>query len=93
MGIWIFRALFVIAASASAYSFGQNTGNPYTWLVFGIFLSAAVVLLEAFMTSRPIALISSVVFGTLVGLLLAVVTQRVLMLVMGGVYTDQTMEA
>jgi len=93
MGIWILRALFVIAASASAYSFGQNTGNPYIWLVFGIFLSAAVVLLEAFMTSRPIALISSVVFGTLVGLLLAVVTQRVLMLVMGGVYTDLTMEA
>ena len=93
MGIWILRALFVIAASASAYSFGQNTGNPYAWLVFGIFLSAAVVLLEAFMTSRPIALISSVVFGTLVGLLLAVVTQRVLMLVMGGVYTDPTMEA
>ena len=92
MGIWIFRALFVVAASAVAYSFGKDTGNPHVWLVFGILVSAAVVLLEAFVTSRPIALLSSVVFGTLVGLLFAVVTQRVLLLITGPVYTDAVLQ-
>jgi len=92
MGIWVFRALFVVAGSAVAYSFGKDIGTPYVWLVFGIFLSSAVVLIEAFMTSRPIALISSVVFGSMVGLLFAVIAQRVLLLVVGPMYKDPLLQ-
>jgi uncharacterized protein YacL len=92
MGIWIFRAFFVVVASAAAYAFGADMGNQHVWLAMGILLSCAVVLLEVFVTSRPIALISSVVFGSLVGLLLAVVTERVLALVMGDVYQDSVLQ-
>ncbi len=91
MTIWFFRALFVMAAAAVTFAFGKDTDNPFLWLVCGIFVSGTIVMWEAFLTTRPVALISSVVFGTLVGLLFALVAHRVVLLVANPVYKD-TME-
>ena len=88
MTIWFFRALFIMAAAAVTFAFGKDADNPFLWLVCGILASGAIVMWEAFLTTRPVALISSVVFGTLVGLLFAVVAHRVVLLVASPVYTD-----
>jgi len=79
--IWLLRAVFVMAAAAAAFSFGKDFDQPFIGMVLGLLASAALVAFEALVTTRPLALISSVVFGTLVGLLFAALAQRVVVLV------------
>ncbi|MCK4283723.1 MAG: PIN/TRAM domain-containing protein [Candidatus Brocadiae bacterium] len=78
MVLWVFRALFVLASSATAYSIGYDLGRPFVFLVGGIFLSFAVIAAEWFVSRGPIALISSIVFGALLGMLFATLTVSVI---------------
>jgi len=71
MVVWVFRALFVLASAGTAYSIGLDMGRPFVWIVAGILTSVAVILAEWFISRGPIALISSVVFGVLLGMLFA----------------------
>ncbi len=71
MGLWIFRALFVLASAGTAYSIGFDLGRPYEFLLGGIFCSIIVIVAEWFVSRGPIALISSIVFGALLGMLFA----------------------
>jgi len=78
MALWIFRALFVLASAGTAYSIGLDLGRPFPLLVAGIVTSFLVIAAEAFISRGPIALISSIVFGALLGLLFATLTVSVL---------------
>ncbi len=81
MTIWFLRALFVMSAAASGFAIGNDLDKPYVGIVCGILASIIIIALEGLLSARPVALISSVVFGTLVGLLFATLAQRVMMLV------------
>ena len=83
MTIWIFRALFLISASATAYSIGLGVGKPFPCLVAGILIGLLVVGAEWGLSRSPISVISSVVFGVLVGTLLSVLVERVVVLAFG----------
>ena len=78
MALWVFRAIFVLASAGTAYSMGQDLGNSFVMLVAGIAISILVIAAEAFVSRGPIALISSIVFGGLLGLLFAALTVSVL---------------
>jgi uncharacterized protein YacL len=71
MGLWVFRAIFILASAGTAYSMGLDLGQPLRFLVIGIFLSLVVIGAEWFVSRGPIALISSIVFGALLGMLFA----------------------
>jgi len=83
MAIWVFRVLFFLVGSAIAFTIGEGTNNPFLWFVFGIALSAAVVVFEWLLSSSPMSAISSVVFGSLSGILFAVLTVQILDLAFG----------
>jgi len=76
--LWVFRALFVLATAGTAYSIGLGLGHPFSVLLFGIIASFLVIIGESFISRAPIALISSVVFGTLLGMLFATLTVSVM---------------
>jgi len=78
MGLWVFRALFILASAGTAYSIGVDLGHPFTILLVGILVSFAIIAAEWFVSRGPIALISSVVFGALLGMLFAALTVSVL---------------
>ena len=78
MVLWVFRAIFVLASAATAYTIGLDLGDPLDTLVAGIVISLMVVVAEAFVGRGPIALISSIVFGAMLGLLFAALTVSVL---------------
>ena len=77
MGLWVFRALFVLASAGTAYSIGLAMERPFGVLLLGILISFAVILAEWFVSRGPIALISSIVFGALLGMLFATITVSV----------------
>jgi len=95
MVIWLFRVLFFLAGCGVAYSIstGEGVQNPYMMFLLGILISSGIVVLEWLLSSSPIAAISSVIFGTLVGMLFAVLAVRVLLLVTGQVYADPVLQA
>jgi uncharacterized protein YacL len=77
MGVWVFRALFVLASAGTAYAIGLDLGEPFVVLIIGIVASFLVIVAEWFVARGPIALISSIVFGALLGLLFATLTVAV----------------
>jgi len=83
MAIWIFRALFLLGAVATGYSIGLDIGRPFICLVVSIGIGLVLVLAEWLVSRGPIALISSIVFGVLVGTLLSVLVERVVVLAFG----------
>ncbi len=82
MVLWVFRALFILASAGTAYSIGLDLGHPFEALLTGIIVSCAVVVAEWFVSQGPIYLISSIVFGALLGLLFAALTVQVIGLAM-----------
>jgi uncharacterized protein YacL len=77
MGLWVFRALFVLASAGTAYSIGLDLGRPFAFLLLGIIGSFVIIAAEWFVSRGPIALISSIVFGALLGMLFAALTVSV----------------
>ena len=77
MGLWVFRALFMLASAGTAYSIGLATDHPFGALLLGIIISLGIILAEWFVSRGPIALISSIVFGCLIGMLFATITVSV----------------
>ncbi len=88
MVLWIFRAIFVLASAGTAYSIGRHVGQEFPMLVGGIVGSILVIAAEAYISRGPIALISSIVFGALLGLLFATLTVSVLSLWLSGEMMD-----
>ncbi|MGD2176180.1 MAG: PIN domain-containing protein [Candidatus Brocadiaceae bacterium] len=78
MALWVFRALFILASAGTAYSIGMDVGRPFEALIIGIIGSLAVIVAEWFVSKGPISLISSVVFGALLGMLFATLTVQVI---------------
>ncbi len=88
MVLWVFRAVFILASAGTAYSIGLDLGRPFEALIMGIVASLAVIVAEWFVSRGPIALISSIVFGALLGLLFATLTVQV----MGLALATETMD-
>ncbi|MFO8008770.1 MAG: PIN domain-containing protein [Candidatus Brocadiia bacterium] len=82
MALWVFRTLFILASAGTAYSIGLHVGSPFICLLVGIVVSFGVIVAEWFVSKGPIYLISSIVFGALLGLLFATLTVQVLGLAM-----------
>ncbi len=78
MVLWVFRALFVLASAGTAYGIGLDIGEPFVALLVGIIVSVGVIVAEGFLSRGPIALISSIVFGAMLGMLFATLTVSVL---------------
>ena len=83
MAIWIFRGLFVIAGTAAAYSICPEDADPYKYMLVGLVICGGLVLAEWFFSRSPISVITSVVFGSIVGIVLAVLTRAVVELQIG----------
>jgi len=77
MTLWVLRGVFVLASAATAYTVGVTLDYPFLGLVLGIVISVTVIVAEWFVSRGPIALISSIVFGSLIGMLLATLTVSV----------------
>jgi len=77
MVIWFFRGLFIIAGTAVAYNIAPEGEDHYSYMLVGLALSGLIVLAEWFFSRSPIWRITSVVFGSIVGILLAVVARAV----------------
>lgn len=79
MVLWIFRALFVLASAGTAFSVGLSleTPRPVPALLIGVAVSMTIILAEWFVSRGPIALISSIVFGSMLGMLFASLTVSV----------------
>ena len=77
MAQWVFRALFILASAATASSIGYSAGYPYLGLLIGIGISLAVIVADWFLCTGPVALVSSVVFGVLLGMLFATLTVQI----------------
>lgn len=77
MGLWVFRGLFVLASAGTAYAIGLDLDKPFIGLVLGIVCSFAVIMAEWLVSRAPISLISSVVFGALLGMLFATLAAAV----------------
>ena len=88
MGLWVFRAVFVLAAAGTAYTIGLGLGHPFVILLLGIIVSIVVIVAESFVSRAPVAMISSVVFGTLLGMLFATLTVSVVGLAVDRVTID-----
>jgi uncharacterized protein YacL len=89
MALWVFRAAFILASAGTAYSIGLEAGHPVEALVVGILVSVGVIAAEWAVSKGPISLISSVVFGALLGLLFATLTVQVI----GLALAKETMDA
>ena len=86
MIVWVVRALFILAGAGVGYAMGKATGgHEFFWLASGIVVCVLVVAAEWLVSSSPIAVVSSVVFGTLLGMVFATVVQKVVVM-MGDVY-------
>lgn len=81
MAVWVLRALFVLAGGGVAYAIGQGTERELVWVVSGMGVCGLVVVAEWLVSATPISVISSVVFGYLLGMLFAAVVQRMIGLV------------
>lgn len=81
VGIWFLRGLFIMVGSAVGYTIGKATGYEYVWLVASIVVCVLVVIAEWLVSSSPISVVTSVVFGTLLGLVFATVIQKVIVMV------------
>ncbi|MHC4789432.1 MAG: PIN domain-containing protein, partial [Planctomycetota bacterium] len=77
MGLWLFRALFVLASAGTAYSIGLDLERPFAFLLIGIIASFLVIIAEWYVSRAPIALVSSIVFGALLGMLFATLAASV----------------
>ncbi|MFP4176251.1 MAG: PIN/TRAM domain-containing protein [Candidatus Brocadiia bacterium] len=83
IAVYVFRLLFFIAVSAIGYTAGYRLGEPLWLLCGGIMAGALIIGLEWFVSRKPLTAISSVVFGVLVGVLLAMLGVRVVQLAVG----------
>jgi uncharacterized protein YacL len=83
IAVWAFRVLFFMAGSAVGYTAGHNVGMPLRFLLGGMGGSVIIIAFEWFISQRPLTAISSVVFGTITGILLAVLGVRVIELAIG----------
>jgi len=83
MALWLFRGLFILAAAAAGYSIGQDVEKPLFALLIGIGGGLVLVIAEWLISRSSIAVISSIVFGMLVGMLLALFASKLLVLLAG----------
>ena len=83
IAVWTFRLLFFIVGAAIGYTAGYRLEMPLRFLCGGIVASGLIIVFEWFISSRPLTAISSVVFGTLTGILLALLGVRVIKLFVG----------
>jgi len=84
MIVWILRTLFVLGGTAVAYSVGIAMGASW-WLGLAIGFpgSIAMVVGEWKLSRTRISVISSIVFGVLVGLLMTILAEKVVVLAAG----------
>ncbi|MBS3764067.1 MAG: PIN domain-containing protein [Planctomycetes bacterium] len=81
MTIWVLRAVFFLSGAAVAYSIGHEMSNPFLWFSIGIAVSGLLVVFEMFFSRSPLAAVSSIVFGTLVGLAFALIAQQISLMI------------
>ncbi len=80
---WIFRGVFLVTGVSIGYKLGETLGNPLWGIILGIVSSLAIIAFEWFMGGRPIAIISSLLFGVILGLIFMVMAEQMLILVTG----------
>ena len=83
MIVWILRALFIMGGTGVAYSVGLAVSYPWWGLAIGLPVSLLMVAAEWKLSRTRISVISSIVFGVLVGLLMTILAEKVIVLAMG----------
>jgi len=73
MVIWILRAIFVLVSGSIGYSVVQmcRMDDVLMGMVVGVLVAVLMIMLEAFFSRRPISSISAILFGLLIGFILA----------------------
>jgi len=72
-----------MAWAAAAYAVGEDVGRPYEVLVMGILTGVMIVMAEIALSGRLLSIISSVLFGTLLGILMVALSVLVIELAFG----------
>ncbi len=83
MGKWIFRAVFLLVGASVGYKIGETLGHAFAGIILGIVVSLATIALEWFVSKKPISIISSILFGAILGLLFTIMAEHILILVTG----------
>lgn len=73
MVIWALRAIFVLLSGSIGYSVAQicRMDDVLKGIVVGVLLALLVIMIEALSSRRPISSISAILFGLLIGFILA----------------------
>lgn len=73
MVTWVFRAIFVLLGGSVGYSVAQicRMDDVLKGILVGVLLALLVIVVEAISSRRPISSISAILFGLLIGFILA----------------------
>jgi uncharacterized protein YacL len=76
--------MFVIVGASGAYYAAQSLEqNVFYWLIGGIIISVLMVGLEILLSHQPISSIGAILFGILIGIVFAILIQRMMVLALG----------
>lgn len=79
MGIWILRALFLLIAFGVGTSIALQKDQTIFWAIPAVMLlSMLIVLIDMLLPKKKIEIVSSVYFGTFVGLMMTVMLQLIM---------------
>lgn len=83
-GAWVIRGLFIMVGSSAGYYAAEMLGlNVFYWLISAIILSCVMVGLEIVLSHQPISAIGAILFGILMGIMFAILLQRMIVLALG----------
>lgn len=85
MIIWVLRALFILISGSIGYSVVQlcRMDDVLMGMLVGVLVAVLVTMLEAFFSRRPISSISAIMFGLLIGFVMARFFSEAAFLVLG----------
>ena len=85
MVVWLLRAVFVLVSGSIGYNVARacKFDDVLTGIVTGIGVAVVMIVVEALVSKRPISSISAVIFGLLVGFVMARFVAEAAFLVLG----------
>ncbi len=85
MVIWVLRALFILVSGSIGYNVARTCQfeDVLTGILLGIVAAVVVIALEAVFSKRPISSISAILFGLLIGFVMARFFTEAVFLVLG----------
>ncbi|NOZ20183.1 MAG: PIN/TRAM domain-containing protein [Planctomycetes bacterium] len=88
MLMWIVRVIFICAGTSFGFhaanlAFPDDSARKILGLVYGLIISAVLIGLEWIVSKKPLSVIFAVIFGLLIGFIMASIFSRLAVLALG----------